>query len=66
LLELVELMNEKDTSKLSDVEKQGRQSGALAWRLSRGEAGGEQKPTASVIWRPTEDEIKAGVFHLEV
>jgi len=59
LLELVELMQEKESSSLS--EPQGRQSGSLAWRLSRGETGGVK----SVVWRPNEGEIAAGVFCLE-
>lgn len=54
LLELVELW--KEPSEKDGIYK-GRQSGSLAWRLSRGETSGEAV-NEPYIWKPTESEIK--------
>ncbi|CAD5116155.1 DgyrCDS5077 [Dimorphilus gyrociliatus] len=57
--ELFELMIEKATL---DSEGQGRTSGSLAWRLSRGETGKRFRP---YVIKPTEKEAKSKRIHLQ-
>jgi hypothetical protein len=65
LVELVQLMSPKDQSKLKKEELLGRESGSAAWRLARGEMGLGIEKFCSNVWKLTEDEKKAKVFHLE-
>ena len=64
LMELVELLKEKDRREASGEETQGRQTGSLSWRLARGEAGSAEAVTKTV-WRLTEEEKESKSFHLE-
>lgn len=61
LFELVELWNEPSDK---DGNYQGRQSGSLAWRLSRGETSvaSEHEP---YIWKPTKSEIEKKEMHIQ-
>ena len=70
LKELIQMMTPADESKIDKSELAGRKSGSAAWRLARGEMGmltGVESGSnaGKVIWRPTEKEIEARVFHLE-
>lgn len=64
-LELVELMTEKAKSSLNSGETEGRQSGSTAWRLARGEMGGEVKEGEGKVWKLLPEEIESQTFHLE-
>ena len=63
LIELVELMNAGNRT-VDSESLTGRQSGSLAWRMSRGEndGSGDFKPN---VWKLTENEIKNKSFYLE-
>ncbi len=66
LMELVELMKEKDKTEATAEEQQGRQSGSLAWRAARSEVGGGGvEEQDEVIWRLKDSEKESGIFHLE-
>ena len=52
------------TRTLSEAEKQGRQTGSLAWRLARGETGSSSVSNCS-SFQLTEGEIAAKTFHVE-
>ena len=60
LLELVELMSPRKISNPEELEC--RQSGSVAWRMSRGEMGSNFQPTT---WKLTETEMESLTFHLE-
>ncbi len=65
-------MKERDASKLSAQEQEGRQSGSLAWRVSRGEDGAtgqkeeeEEEEEERVVWTLEEGEKEERFFHVE-
>lgn len=45
------------------MEKQGRISGSLAWRLERGEAG--DNISDNYIWTPTENDLKSNQISIK-
>ena len=66
LMEVIELMSPPNRN-IAEEEMKGRKTGSLDWRISRGElggSGGNQKFGGSFC--PTETEIEAKVFHLEL
>ena len=48
---------------VSAGEKVGRQTGSLAWRLARGEAG-EERLEAGCVWSPDQAALEAGVMEV--
>ncbi|KAK7864696.1 hypothetical protein R5R35_010953 [Gryllus longicercus] len=58
--ELVEFMTPQ---KPDDEIYEGRTSGSLAWRLSRGEAG-ERRPAGGYVWQPTPAEKQQKHLHI--
>lgn len=46
-------------------EEQGRSSGDVTWRQTRGEMGVFQREYKPVIWKPSEAEMANGEFFLE-
>ena len=54
--ELAELMFSKSKNDFSEEESQGRQSGSLAWRLSRAETELESSKTIVIKPKPLEEE----------
>lgn len=51
--------------KVKEGEEQGRTSGAVSWRQTRGEMGMFQQEHKPVIWTPSEAEMTNGEFCLE-
>ena len=66
LNELAELMFAKPTSTLSQEESQGRQSGSLAWRLSRQETKLESAGANKYIILPTSREQESMVIDVSL
>ena len=61
--EMVELLTNEKTA--GEGETQGRESGSLAWRTTRGEIGaGPKKTLASFVFSPTEKEKSARCIHV--
>ena len=60
--ELVEFMTSKTAG---EGEKEGRQSGSMAWRLARGETGPSDRNAEPTVIKPTATEIKDGFVHIK-
>lgn len=62
LAECLELLTPRTAG---EGDKQGRQTGSLAWRLARGETGAQPVQQANHVLKPSEKEVEAGVITVE-